>query len=132
MFVGKVIGTVICTVKHEAYDQKRILIVQPLDCEGRPGATKLAPYGYTVAVDYVGAGLGDLVLWGGAPGVARDVFQMDKAPIRDLIMGIVDRVDIDGKRVITLYEEPKPLTEEAGPEGRKPKDSGGVKKGNAL
>ena len=45
---------------------------------------------YEVAVDYVGAGVGDTVIAGGAPGVAKSVFNLDKAPIKTLIMGIVD------------------------------------------
>lgn len=102
MEIGKVIGNVICTIHHECYDQKRILIVQPLDLEGREWGP------VRVAVDYVGAGPGDLVLLGGAPGVAAMVFGRAKAPIRDLIMAIVDRVDVEGKRIITLYEEPLP------------------------
>ncbi len=99
MEIGKVIGNVICTVHHEAYDDKRILMVQTLDLEGCAWGP------VRVAVDYVGAGPGDLVLIGGAPGVAAFVFGREKAPIRDLIMAIVDRVDVHGERVMTLYDE---------------------------
>lgn len=101
MYIGKVIGTVVCTIKHPAYEGKRLLLVQPLDTGGRP----LGDAG--VAIDYVGAGVGDLALVGGAPGVAADVFNLEKAPIRDLIMGIVDRWDVERERVLTLYDEPE-------------------------
>jgi len=60
-----------------------------------------------VAVDYIGAGPGDLVLFGGAPGVAAEVFNVPKAPIRDLVMGIIDRFDVDNELVMTLYDEMK-------------------------
>ncbi len=101
MYIGKVIGTVVCTIKHPAYEGKRLLLVQPLDAQGKPQGDA------AVAIDYVGAGVGDLALIGGAPGVAADVFKLEKAPIRDLIMGIVDRWDVEGERVLTLYEEPE-------------------------
>jgi ethanolamine utilization protein EutN len=99
MEVGRVIGNVICTVRHESYDEKRILMVQELDLDGRPRER------VRVAVDYVGAGVGDLVLVGGAPGVAANVFGLEKAPIRDLVMAIVDRVDVYGERTVTLYDD---------------------------
>lgn len=97
--IGKVIGNVICTVRHDSYDGKRILMVQTLDLSGRAWGP------VRVAVDYVGAGPGDLVLIGGAPGVAALVFGREKAPIRDLIMAIVDRVDVLGERVMGLYDD---------------------------
>lgn len=101
MEVGKVIGTVISTVKHEVYEGKRLLVVQQLDLEGKPqGPVRLA-------IDYVGAGVGDLVLIGGAPGVAAKVFEVEKAPIKDLIMGIVDRFDLGDELIMTLYDEVK-------------------------
>jgi microcompartment protein CcmK/EutM len=48
----------------------------------------------TIAVDYVGAGEGDTVLVGSAPGVAQEVFDIERAPIRELIVGVVDRFDV--------------------------------------
>lgn len=81
MYLAKVIGPVVCTIKHPAYKGKCMLLIRPI-------------YGpeedYEIAVDYVGAGTGDTVIAGGAPGVAQSVFNLDKAPIRTLIMGIVD------------------------------------------
>ena len=101
MEIGKVIGTVTSTVKHETYEGKRILVVQELDTQGKPNST------VRVAIDYVGAGLGDLVLFGGAPGVAAEVFNVKKAPIRDLVMGIIDHFSVDDKRVLSLYDPVK-------------------------
>ncbi len=101
MEIGKVIGTVTATIKHETYEGKRILVVQELNLRGEPNGV------VRVAIDYVGAGIGDLVLFGGAPGVAAEVFNVKKAPIRDLVMGIIDHFDIDGKRVLSLYDEVK-------------------------
>lgn len=101
MEIGKVIGTITSTVKHETYQGKRLLVVQQLNVEGEPQGP------VRIAVDYVGAGLGDLVLFGGAPGVAAEVFEVDKAPIRDLVMGIIDHFTVDDQQVMTLYDEVK-------------------------
>ena len=99
MEVGRVIGTVTATIKHSAYHEKRLLVVQQYDLNGQPNGP------VRIAVDYVGAGEGDLVLIGGAPGVAAHVFGLEKAPIRDLIMGIVDHVDIENRQVMNLYAD---------------------------
>jgi microcompartment protein CcmK/EutM len=46
-----------------------------------------------VAMDYLGVGIGDIVVCGGAPGVASEVFELERAPIRTLIIAIVDKID---------------------------------------
>ncbi len=98
MYVAKVIGKLHSTIKHETYDKKKIMIIQPLDINFKPkGPT-------CVAVDYVDAGEGDFVIAGTAPGAAKLVFNLDKAPIRTLIMGIIDTMDVDNK---TVYDKSK-------------------------
>lgn len=90
MHIAQVIGNVVSTDKYSAYDGKKLLLVQKLDLNNRPAGLP------TIAVDYVGAGTGDVVLVGAAPGLASVVFGVPKAPMRELIMGIVDRVQSDG------------------------------------
>lgn len=91
MQIGKVITNVVATIKHPAYQNKPLYMVQPLN-------EKLEPEGDPwVAVDYVSAQIGDLVIFGGAPGVAKEVFNLKLAPIRSLIVGIIDIIEIDGK-----------------------------------
>ncbi len=87
MFLAKVKKIVTATEKHPAYQEKRVFVVQPIYPDGRDKGSEW------VAIDYVGAGIGDIVVCGGAPGVAREVFGLDRAPIRTLIMAIVDRID---------------------------------------
>lgn len=93
MYLAKVIGKVVSVVKHDAYQRRKLLLVQLVDPH------TLKPRGRSaIAVDYVGAGEGDVVIVGAGPGVAREVFKLDCAPIRELVMGIVDRVDMgEGK-----------------------------------
>lgn len=94
MKLARVVGNAVSTLKHEAYQSRCLLLVEPIQPDGTPSGPA------TIAVDYVGAGVGELVLLGGAPGVAKKVFSLDIAPIKDLVMGIIDEVEHDG--TITL------------------------------
>ena len=51
--------------------------------------------GYTIAVDVVGAGVGETVLILDEGNSARQIFGLDTGPIRAVIVGIVDDVDIN-------------------------------------
>jgi len=87
MFLARVVHAVVAVQKHAAYRGKIVYVVQPIRPDGTADGQEW------VAVDYVGAGIGDVVVCGGAPGVARSVFNVDLAPIRTLIMAIVDTVE---------------------------------------
>jgi microcompartment protein CcmK/EutM len=87
MFLARVKKKIVSTAKHEAYNGKTVYVVQPVTPDGVPEGKEW------VAVDYVGANIGDIVVCGGAPGVARDVFHIELAPIRTLIMAIVDSIE---------------------------------------
>ena len=87
MFLAKVKNIVTATEKHLAYHNKHVFVVQPVYPDGRDKGKEW------VAVDYVGAGIGDMVVCGGAPGVAQEIFNLERAPIRTLIMAIVDYID---------------------------------------
>ena len=92
MFLARVEKKIISSAKHKAYDGKTVYIVQPVEPDGKPKGAEW------VAVDYVGANIGDIVVCGGAPGVARDVFHIDLAPIRTLIMAIVDKIEYTDRK----------------------------------
>jgi len=87
MFLAKVTKQVVSVVKNASYAGKTVYVVQPVLPDGMPSGEEW------VAVDYLGTRIGDTVVCGGAPGVARTVFQLELAPIRTLIVAIVDRVD---------------------------------------
>lgn len=90
MRLAVVIGQVIASDRHPAYADRSLLLVHRITPDYQP-------YGIpTMAVDYVGAGKGDVILLGAAPGLASTVLKYEKAPVQQLIMGIVDRVDLDG------------------------------------
>ncbi len=87
MFLAKVKKRVVSSHKHKAYQNRTIYLVK----EVLPDGSELDAE--WVAMDYVGAGVGDVVVCGGAPGVAREVFNLKKAPIRTLIMAVVDQIN---------------------------------------
>lgn len=87
MFLAKVIKRVVATEKHVSYFGKTVLVVQPINPDGSDKGDEW------VAIDYVSAGVGNIVVCGGAPGVAKTVFDLKLAPIRTLIMAIVDHID---------------------------------------
>lgn len=87
MFLAKVKKRVVAVQKHEAYQGRTVFIVQPIE----PDSTEVG--NEWVAMDYVGAGVGDIVVCGGAPGVSKSLFKLERAPIRTLIMAIVDKIN---------------------------------------
>ena len=88
MYIAKVVGKVVSVIKHEAYENRTLLLVQPVSLKSQ--VVRIP----TIAVDYVGAGEGDVVLVGAGPGTAEEIFGIENAPIRELVMGIIDRFDV--------------------------------------
>lgn len=93
MFVGEVIGNVWGTRKHASLGDKRLLLVRPID----PLTEK--PLGDALmAVEYgTGAGPGSIVLVMDEGGSARSVLKDESAPVRTVIVGIVDSVVSGGQ-----------------------------------
>lgn len=89
MIVGKVVGTVVTTMSHPYYKNRRLLVVQPFDMEGEEGA------GDFIALDNSQAGIGDTVLVNREGGGARMVLNNPDACIISVIVGIVDGIYID-------------------------------------
>lgn len=91
MTLCKVLGPVVATQKHPAFDGRKLLIVQPLDERG--GATGKS----FLAVDHgSGAGEGDTVLVMREGGGVRQILGDKTLPIRSLIVGVVDAVEVQG------------------------------------
>jgi ethanolamine utilization protein EutN len=86
MYLGRVIGTCVATVKAEGLQGLRLLVVQPLDEHGNPAGR---PH---VAADAVQAGPGDHVYLVGSREAAL-AFEPWFVPVDAAIVGIVDSVD---------------------------------------
>lgn len=86
MLLGKVIGTVVATRKDETLVGYKLMIVRRIDGNGNFIDAE------EVAVDYVGAGIGELVLIGQGSSVRVD--QKRKTAVIDMaIIGIIDQMD---------------------------------------
>lgn len=89
MKMGRVIGTVVASHKDEKLEGLKLLLVRDLDV----ALDELA--GYVVAVDAVGAGAGEVVLYATGSS-ARQTAQTDARPVDAVIMAIVDEYDVGG------------------------------------
>lgn len=90
MLIGRVIGTIVATRKHDLLVGGKIQVVQPL----APDGTELsqAPL---VAIDAVGAGTGErvIVVTGSS---ARMGVDNERSPVDATIVGIIDEIDVEG------------------------------------
>ena len=90
MILGKVIGTVWSTRKDENLVGAKFLIVRHLDLDYKPKEATV------IAVDSVGAGVGEIVLVAQGSSARQTTFTKNK-PIDAVIMAIVDKLDISVK-----------------------------------
>ena len=98
MFVAKVTGSIVATEKVETMRGHKLLVVEPFRLE-QPGRDKLTTTGRTfVAVDMLGAGIDDFVLIAQGSS-ARFTPETQKLPIDCVVIGIVDSVDIERKKI---------------------------------
>ena len=90
MILGRVLGAVVSTAKHEVYEGKKLLIVEPIDERGKKSGDEF------LAVDHVQAGPGDMVLVLKEGNGVRQILNMTgkMCPLLELIVGIVDELDV--------------------------------------
>ena len=98
MFLARVEGSVVATKKDPSMSGRKLLLVRPqLVDEKDP--TKFRPGANTiVAVDSVGAGIGEMVMFCQGSS-ARLAPNLKDAPVDAVIIGIVDTVDVLGKEI---------------------------------
>src|SRR5207248_2530692 len=82
MILARVTGKVTGSVQHPAYDGRPIYVLRAIARGRRPAF---------VAIDTVGCGLGDEVMVARVPGLARTLLRTERAPVRSIIVGILDR-----------------------------------------
>jgi len=86
MIIGKVVGTVVTTISHRDYKNRRLLVIQPLALEGEK------PDEDFIALDNTQAGIGDTVLVNREGNGARQVLKNPDAAVISVIVGIIDSV----------------------------------------
>ncbi len=90
MHLGRVAGTLVASRKDPLMEGMKFLVVRQLDAAG--GETG----GYVVAVDAVGAGVGEVVLYASGSSARQTEFTRDR-PVDAVIMAIVDTWDVGGE-----------------------------------
>ena len=91
MFLGRVVGNVVSTVKDPALKGHRLLIVQPLRPDLKPTGKRL------VVMDCTGAGAGELIYW--CRGKESSFpFLPDEVPADHTIVGVVDELHVEKVR----------------------------------
>jgi microcompartment protein CcmK/EutM len=89
MLIGKVVGTVVATRKEAELKGSTLLLVRGMDLEGALTATLV------VAVDAVGAGVGEVVLYASGSSARQTQVTKDR-PVDATIMAIVDTIEVGG------------------------------------
>jgi len=92
MLIAKVVGSVVATQKDPGIAGHKLLVLQVHDHENQPKEQ------YVVAVDAVGAGTGDLVLYATGSSARQTELTKDK-PCDAVTMAIVDSWDLGGENV---------------------------------
>ena len=87
MQLGRVIGTVVCTMKDARLIGRTMLVVQPIDKHGAEKGRSL------VALDSVGAGVGETIYWCRGK-EASFPFLPEEVPTEATIVGIVDEINL--------------------------------------
>ena len=89
MQIARVIGTVVATQKHRAFEGAKLLLLQPLHLDDTPRG------GALLAIDSVGAGIHEKVLVVLEGRAAGEALGRKAAPVDAAIVGIVDHVECD-------------------------------------
>jgi ethanolamine utilization protein EutN len=88
MILARITGNVVSTIHHPIIDGKKMLLAERLDSAGEPTG------GYLIAMDAIGAGRGETVLILDEGSGARQILEDENAPVRSIVVGIVDSLDL--------------------------------------
>jgi ethanolamine utilization protein EutN len=93
MFIARVTGEVVSTIKHPALVGRKELLVEPLDPRTLERSARAV-----IALDFVDAGFGEIVLVVDEGNAAALVTGLKDPPIRTMILGVVDEVRMHAGR----------------------------------
>ena len=96
MLIGKVVGTVVSTRKEDRLEGLRFLVIREVDPNGKLTGKSV------VAVDAVGAGVDEWVLYASGSAARQTVFTKDR-PVDAVIMAIVDEVELSGNKTYKKF-----------------------------
>ena len=92
MLVGRIAGTLVASRKDEGRSGQRFLVGRELNADGKETG------GQVVAVDSVGAGVGEVVLWASGSSARQTEATRDR-PCDAVIMAIVDSWEVGGEEI---------------------------------
>jgi ethanolamine utilization protein EutN len=98
MFLARVEGAVVATKKDPALNGRKLLLLRPQLVDEKDPARFRPGVNTIIAVDSVGAGVGEMVLFCQGSS-ARLAPNLKEAPVDAVIIGIVDSVDVLGKQI---------------------------------
>lgn len=93
MVIGKVVKQIVATIKNEAFAGKPLLLVQPLSMKMQAKGNEV------LCIDFVGAGIGEIVMIMKEGSSVNDMLGMESAPADAAIVGIVDHITIEDNRI---------------------------------
>jgi ethanolamine utilization protein EutN len=89
MTLAKVIGTIVASQKNENLEGYKLLIVQPIDLEGKPLGRDV------LAIDQVDAGVGDVVLMIQEGAGAQQILKRKDVPVHSIVVAVVDGMSVE-------------------------------------
>lgn len=89
MYLARVVGDVVSSHRHANLGGRKLLLVRRLDLEDKEEGNEV------IALDVIGVGRGETVLVVQEGGAARALFKSDKIPVQAVVVGVVDRVDLE-------------------------------------
>jgi ethanolamine utilization protein EutN len=103
MFLARVEGSVVATKKDASMAGRKLLLLRPQLVDDKDPTKFRAGQNTIVAVDSVGAGMGELVMFCQGSS-ARLAPNLKEAPVDAVIIGIVDTVDVLGKQIYSAKQ----------------------------
>jgi len=89
MILGRITGQITSTICHPICYGKKLLVVDRISPSG------VSTGGYLIAIDTVGAGIGETVLIIDEGNSARQILGASNMPVRSVVIGIVDDITIE-------------------------------------
>lgn len=86
MIIGRISGEIYSTIHHPFMGGKKLMVVDKIAPDGRETGE------YLIAVDTVGAGVGENVLIVDEGNSARQILNSSSGPVRSVIVGIIDEI----------------------------------------
>ena len=89
MYLARVVGDVVATHRLEQLGGRKLLLIKRLDLDDKEEGTEI------IALDVIGVGVGEKVLVVQEGNAARTLFRNDRIPAQAVVVGVIDRVDLD-------------------------------------